>query len=187
MSYKALHLELDEHVILEVRKHWIVFVGQALALLFIAALPFVLFVVLKTFVPTLLNINNINFFGNKSALFLFLYTLWVLFLWISFFIGWTKYYLDVWYVTEKRIIIIEQKNLFHREISNLRFDKVQDVTLDIEGFIPTLLKFGNIRVQTASENNQEFFMSIVRHPEEVSRIIFSHQNKSSDNKLSSNV
>ena len=184
MSYKALHLEPDEHVILEVRKHWIVFVGQALALLFIAILPPVLFVLMETFVP---NLPNINFFGNKSALFLFLYTLWLLFLWIYFFIEWTRYYLDVWYVTEKRIIVIDQKDIFHREVSNLRFDKIQDITLEVHGFIPTFLKFGNIRVQTASENSQEFYMNSVRHPEVVRKIIFSHQNKSGDVKPFSSV
>ncbi|MFA5889132.1 MAG: PH domain-containing protein [Candidatus Paceibacterota bacterium] len=177
MLYKALHLESDEHVVFEVRKHWIVFVGYATVLLFAALLPIILFKIVEIFIPEFF---NINFYGNKYALFLFFYTLWLLFLWISFFVEWTKYYLDVWYVTEKRIIIIDQKNIFHREVSNLRFDRIQDVTLDVQGFIPTFLKFGNIRVQTASENSQEFNMTTVRHPEEVRRIIFSHQNKVGD-------
>ncbi|HBD24808.1 MAG: hypothetical protein A2566_00075 [Candidatus Zambryskibacteria bacterium RIFOXYD1_FULL_40_13] len=174
MLYRALHLEPEEKVVLEVRKHWIVFFGQAIVLLFVAILPTLILVLVKKFVPGLL---QAGFLENKSAVFIFLYTLWILFLWISFFVEWTKYYLDVWYVTEKRIIIIDQKNLFHREVSNLRFNKIQDVTLEVQGFISTLLKFGNIRVQTASEDSKEFNMTSVRHPEEVRRIIFGHQNK----------
>jgi uncharacterized membrane protein YdbT with pleckstrin-like domain len=177
MLYKALHLESDEHVIFEVRKHWIVVAGYALALLFAAILPFIILVATEKFIPAF---SDLDFFGNRVALFLFLYTLWVLFLWISFFVHWTKFYLDVWYVTEKRIIVVEQKTLFHREVSNLLFDKIQDVTLDAEGFIPTLLGFSDVRVQTASEDNKEFIMTTVRHPEEVRRIIFSHQNKSAE-------
>jgi uncharacterized membrane protein YdbT with pleckstrin-like domain len=174
MAYDALHLGSDEHVVFEVRKHWIVFVGYALVFLFTAILPIMLFITIRIFIPQLL---SINLYGNKTALFLFFYSLWLLYLWISFFIEWTKFYLDIWYVTEKRIIVIEQTGLFYRKVSNILFDKVQDVTLDINGFIPTLLKFSDIRVQTASEDNKEFIMTAVRHSEEVRRIIFSHQNK----------
>jgi len=184
MKYKALHLESDEHVILEVRKHWIVFIGHALTLSFFAVFPPFVLPYVEEFFPTS---ADINISGNLPALLLFLYLLWVLFLWISFFIEWTKYYLDVWYVTGRRIIIVDQKDIFHREVSNIRFEKVQDVTLDVDGFIPTLLKFGNIRVQTASENSQEFYMNSVRHPEVVRKIIFSHQNKIGDNKFNNGV
>lgn len=177
MLYKALHLEQDEKVILEVRKHWIVFMGYVFALFFAAVFPIIFVVLYKTFIPNLF--INTEITGNKVALAYFFYFLWLLFLWVSLFIEWTKYYLDVWYVTEKRIIIVDQKNIFHREISNVRFEKIQDVSLEVQGFISTLLKFGNIRVQTASENSQEFYMNSVRHPEVVRKIIFGHQNKNS--------
>ncbi len=173
MKYDVLHLEPDEHVILEVRKHWIVFLGSAMGLLLSALLPFLLFTIFKIFLPDVL---NISFPGNGFALFLFFYTLWLLALWLSFFVGWTKYYLDVWYVTEKRIIVVDQRNIFDRGISNLRFDKIQDVTVDIRGFIPTLLHFGNIKVQTAGEDNYDFSMTTVRNPEDVRRVIFSQHN-----------
>lgn len=179
MSYKQLHLEEGESVILEVRKHWIVFVGQATALLFSALLPFILLTLAKMFK---ISLPQFDIPGNVSALFLFFYLLWLLALWILFFLDWTKYYLDVWYVTEKRIIAIDQRKIFYREVSNLRFDKIQDVTIDVHGFIPTLLNFGNIQVQTASEDSTEFFMSSVRHPENVRKIIFAQQNKIADNK-----
>lgn len=183
MSYKTLHLEDGENVIIEVRKHWIVLIGYALILVFVSFLPIIGFVFLKSFYPDLF--ININIDGDKESLMLFFYTLWILFLWISFFIEWTKYYLDVWYVTEKRIIIVNQKDIFYREVSNVRFEKVQDITLEVQGFISTLLKFGNIRVQTASENSQEFFMNSVRHPEVVRKVIFSHQNKTNNNNYGS--
>ena len=174
MSYKQLHLDDGENVIFEVRKHWIVFVGQAITLLFSALLPFILFTLAKMFnFP----IPELDIPGNESALFLFLYLLWLLALWVLFFLDWTKYYLNVWYVTEKRIIAIDQKRIFDREVSNLRFDKIQDVTIDVHGFIPTLLGFGNIRVQTASEDSKEFYMKSVRHPENLRKIIFTQQNK----------
>ena len=182
MLYKALDLEPNEKVIIEVRKHWIVFAGYALILVFGAILPVVVFAALKIFIPQIFAINL-----PINSLFLFLYSLWLLFLWILFFVQWTTFYLDVWYVTEKRIIIIDQKSLFHREVSNLTFDKIQDVTLEVNGLISTMLKFSDIRVQTASEDNKEFIITTVRHPEEVREIIFNHQNKSSPAEMSSGV
>ncbi len=174
MSYENLHLDSQETVILEVRKHWIVFVGIAAGLFSATILPLVVFVLLKIFAPTLM---VFSLPGNDAAFYTFLYTLWLLFMWVLFFIDWTKYYLDVWYVTEKRIIAVDQKNIFHREVSNLRFDKIQDITIGVRGFIPTMLDFGDVRVQTASEDNLEFVLSTVKRPENVRKVIFERQNR----------
>lgn len=177
MSKDVLHLESDEHVILEVRKHWIVFVGYTISLLFSAALPFIVFVIFKFIFPQII---NLNIPGNSTALFIFFYTLWLLFLWISFFVSWTKYYLDVWYVTEKRIIAVEQRTIFNRGISNLRFDKIQDVTIDVKGFVATVLNYGSIKVQTAGEDNYDFSMDTVKDPENVRKVIFNQHNEIGD-------
>ncbi len=178
MSYKALNLDPDEHVILEVRRHWFIFFVHAIGLFFCAFIPFMFFTLIEFLAPQL--ISNISIPGNSSAFFLFLYTLWLLVLWISFFIDWTKYYLDVWYVTEKRIVAIDQRHIFNRGISNLRFDKIQDVTIEVKGFIATFLNFGNIKVQTASEDNYDFSMATVRNPERVRKVIFDQHNKNSE-------
>ncbi len=179
-DFKNLHLDPGEHVILEVRKHWIVFAGIAVSMLFAMILPLAVFVAVKIFMPQVFNVINFPESFNVSAFVLFFYCLWVLFLWASFFVQWTKYYLDVWYVTEKRIIDISQKKIFDREISNLRFDKIQDITIDVRGFIPTFLGFGNIKVETASEEGFDFVMNTVRHPDEVRRVIFSQHNEIGD-------
>jgi hypothetical protein len=182
MNYSSLHLDQDEHVILEVRKHWIVFLSDVLAFIMGAILPLCIFVAAKIFFPSVLQkiIPFIVLPGNVYALILFFYILWILFLWLTFFIEWTKYYLDVWYVTEKRIIGIKQDKIFSREISNLRFDKIQDVTIDVRGFISTVLHFGNIKVQTAGEDNYDFRMSTVRNPDEVRKVIFNKHNEIGD-------
>ncbi len=177
MANDVLHLEADEHIIFEVRKHWIVFVGYAFSLFFSAIVPFILFFIYNTFSPKL---PTINIPGNINALFIFLYCIWFLFLWVSFFLNWTKYYLDVWYVTEKRIIAVDQRRIFDRGISNLRFDKIQDVTIDVRGIIPTFLNYGNVKVQTAGEDNYEFSMSNVKDPENVRKIIFNQHNEIGD-------
>lgn len=173
-TYKNLHLDQGESVILEVRKHWIVFVGVASGFLFAGLLPLIIFTGFKVFVP---GIFSVDLPGDGVSLFLYLYLLWILSLWILFFIDWTKYYLDVWYVTEKRIIAVDQKSIFHRGMSNLRFDKIQDITVDVHGFIPTMLDFGNVKVQTAGQDSMDFYIKSVRHPQEIRKVIFGRQNK----------
>lgn len=169
MKYNALHLEDGENVILEVRRHWIVFVANGLLMLFMGVVPFLGFVILEYFLPQAL---GFTFSGSHFWFFTYAYSLWLLLLWISFFSQWTKYYLDVWYVTERRIIIIDQKRLFHREVFNVRFDRIQDVSIEVNGIISTFLGFGNVRVQTASEDSADLYLSTVRRPDEVKKVIF---------------
>jgi len=177
-NYDLLHLDQDEHVILEVRRHWIVFLGNIISFVFFSVLPVILYILAHIFsVPFIDQLSQ----GPIIKIITILYLVWVLSLWLSFAITWTKYYLDVWYVTEKRIIDVEQKRIFHREVSNLRFDKIQDVTLEVRGFIATWLDFGNVKVQTAAEDSKDFYMTYVSRPEEVKRVIFMQHNIVGDN------
>jgi hypothetical protein len=170
-DYEVLHLDQNEKVILEVRRHWIVFLNEIILFIFaVFSLP-VLYFLTEKFLPFFINIIDKNI-----KIVLFFYILWILTFWIALFLRWTKYFLDVWYVTETRIVDVEQKRIFHRGISNIRFDKIQDVSIEVKGFIATFLDYGDIKVQTASENSQDFFMGSVSKPEEVKRIIFAQHN-----------
>jgi len=123
--------------------------------------------------------EQLHFVLENSALFLalFVYTLWVLLLWVLFFVQWTNYYLDVWYVTNKRIIDIDQKGIFHRQISNIRFDKIQDVSVEVKGIVATFFDFGDIHVQTASEDSKGFFIRHAAYPEVAKKVIFNQHHK----------
>lgn len=70
-------------------------------------------------------------------------------LWSIFFVMWTNYYLDVWVITNHRVVDIEQFSLFSRDVSEFRLDRIQDITIEVKGLIPTILNFGNLHVQTA--------------------------------------
>ena len=87
----------------------------------------------------------------------FFYFLWLLTTSFAFFIFWTDYVLDIWIVTNKRIIDIEQIGLFKRETSSVRLENIQDVTCNIHGLIPTILHYGEINLQT-SGTEKEFIL-----------------------------
>lgn len=177
-----LYLDPGEHVLLEVRRHWFVFVSQAVLHTVAALIPFVLY---KAMVPLIGFSIPVN--PHEKGLVIFLYALWLLSIWISFFVQWTKYYLDVWYVTEKRIIDVEQKRLFSRTISNLRFDKIQDITITVSGILATFLDIGDIHVQTAAENSGDFTMRLAGNPEKIRSFIFAQHNMASEKSTSSSI
>jgi signal transduction histidine kinase len=83
-----------------------------------------------------------------------------LFVWLFFFFSFIDYYLDIWIITNERIINIEQQGFFSRTISEQRLFRIQDVTSEVEGFFPTVLKFGNVYVQTAAEKERFSFEQI---------------------------
>lgn len=73
---------------------------------------------------------------------------------------WIDYFFDVWIITNERIINIEQKGLFVRTVSELKFSRIQDVTSEVSGMIPTILNFGDVKIQTASEEDMFLFRHV---------------------------
>jgi uncharacterized membrane protein YdbT with pleckstrin-like domain len=143
---KPLNLDSDETILLVLHRHWF-----SLAKEFIAIGGFFLF---GTFI--FLSRNILSPYIDTDIIIplgRFLFSLYALFTIAFFFAVWINYYLDVWIVTNKRIIDLEQHGLFNREISEFLIGRVQDVTVETPGFIPTMLDFGNMTIQTAGEKN----------------------------------
>jgi membrane protein YdbS with pleckstrin-like domain len=109
---------------------------------------------------------HINFEGSLTAFLISIYAFWLLICWIIGFIYWTNFYLDIWIITNKRLIDIEQHSLFKREVSILELNKIQDITSEVKGILATLLNYGNINVQTAG-SDKNFFISDIEKPNEV--------------------
>lgn len=64
------------------------------------------------------------------------------------------YYLDITIVTNDRILDIEQKGIFGRQISELDLSRIQDVNSEIKGIFPTIFNYGLVEVQTAGDEAQ---------------------------------
>ena len=106
----------------------------------------------------------------------FMRSLFFTFLWLLFFAIWIDYYFDVWIVTSERIINIEQKGLFTRVVSELELEKIQDVTTDVRGVIPTFLNYGHLLIQTAGERERFIFRN-VPDPYKIKDMIMKLQNE----------
>ncbi len=50
-------------------------------------------------------------------------------------------------------------------------------TVEVRGIVATFLKFGDLHVQTASEDSRNFLLKNAARPEEIRKIIFEMHNK----------
>ncbi|MDD4901414.1 MAG: PH domain-containing protein [Patescibacteria group bacterium] len=93
-----------------------------------------------------------------------------LFIWLFSFFSFIDYYLDVWLITNERIIDVRQEGFFSRTVSELKLFQIQDVTSELQGFFQFIFKYGDVHVQTAAEVGR-FVFSQVPNPEKVRDII----------------
>ncbi len=161
-----LHLQEGEQIDIKARKHWFLLFRDLFGILIVFIIPFALWKYLTSQIGTTLPTLNLN-------LLLFISSVWTLIIWAKLFGIWTDYYLDIWIVTDRRIVNIDQKGLFSREVSTLRMERIQDVTLEVHGIVATVLGFGNVHVQTAGES-EEFLIKGINNPERVKRKILEH-------------
>ena len=164
-----IKLKDNEKVLITVRKHWIVFAMETLAIIFCALMPLFLAIILLAISEP---IQSTKLFYIIS----FLYSLWIIFMWLWFFLSWTDYYLDALIITDQQIIYIDQRGLFSRETSSFDINKIQDVTVDVHGFFATIFDFGDLHIQTASEQ-RKFIIHNATDPHKAKEIIL----KNSDN------
>jgi len=95
---------------------------------------------------------------------------------VALFLMFADYYLDVWMVTNERLVFVELRGLFSRKVSSVNYRNIQDVSAEVKGIIPTLLNYGNLQVQTAGEFH-EFIFKDVPHPYELKDKILSLHNE----------
>jgi uncharacterized membrane protein YdbT with pleckstrin-like domain len=112
---------------------------------------------------------------DKNIFYLLESFLWLIY-WLALFIVWINFYLDVWIVTDNRVVNIEQLNLFSRHISELKHSKIQDVTSEVQGLLPTLFGYGNVYIQTAG-NKQRFVFKQIPESTDTRNIIMKLQKR----------
>jgi hypothetical protein len=117
-----------------------------------------LWVVQRRFFPELF-LDPTSFGNIVIALTFSAYLLFVL---QQFFTSWVEYALDVWVVTNLRVMNIDQRTLFHRRVSELALYNIQDVTSETKGPLATFLGYGTIVVETAGEQEHFVFPNLPR-------------------------
>ncbi|OHA20573.1 MAG: hypothetical protein A2849_03120 [Candidatus Taylorbacteria bacterium RIFCSPHIGHO2_01_FULL_51_15] len=168
-----IKLEEGESIEYVARRHWLLFLGEVAFLALLALAPLCLFLI----PPSVISVLSEVFAPAEISLrlFFFLWSLWMLFLWMALTLFWTNYYLDVWILTNHRIVDVEQIGLFNRKVSSFRFDQIQDATVKVSGLLATLIDFGTVEIRTAS--NESFGFQGVARPNYLKNRILSEQHR----------
>lgn len=164
-------LNPGEYVVAQVRRHPLLFIFESLFLVFFIIVPLIIFAFLSGF-GQYLN-------GEVFYLFTFFYSLILIFVLISFMTIFTNFYLDILIITSEKIIDIDQKRFFSREVATLMLENIEDIKVNVDGIIPSFLDYGDMTIQTSAEA-REFVIKGIPHPDETKRLIFDLHSKEVD-------
>ncbi len=111
----------------------------------------------------------INFSYSNPILFLILFIGFLISIGWGFYL-WICWTLDIYIITDQRIIDMERKGLFSKRVAEASYDKIQDISYEIKGFFPTLFNFGDILIQTAGAV-ESVKLDQVANPPEICNLI----------------
>lgn len=162
MLFEKIHLENTEKVLKVVRKHWFVIVAELFSILIVALLPFAGLFALS-FLPDEIKPFSLASFETLQVV-LFAIAAWIFISFITGFMIWTNYYLDVWIITDRRIIYVDQRSFFNRNVSMFRLERLQDIEIKTVGILQTFLNYGSLSAQTAGHFESNFKSSGLPDP-----------------------
>lgn len=131
-----------EDIILIVRQDIAVLVIRLIATAFLFGAILLIKFLAAFIIPSQLEIiiNLINFFVSFAGLVLLL----------SFLRFLHNFYLSMQLVTNDRVIDIDQRGIFKREVNELAIKNIQDVTYKQNGILQSMLGYGEVIIKTAS-------------------------------------
>lgn len=148
---ETIPLHPTERIKFMLRRHAITFVPKVLLALVLLLAPLV--------IGALFEAGPLAdpFWGPVLILLWSGYTLLILTFFHALFVD---YYLDLWVVTNDRILDIHQSGLFKRTVAELDLKQVQDVTSKTIGVFGTFFNYGDVSIQTAGAKEKFSFQNI---------------------------
>lgn len=155
--------EREKEIVIFARRHWASFLGQFILSFLLLLIPIIILLIIYIVSGGFGVFHGV--LNNFLVLILSAYYLVV----ITFiFVAWLSFYYNCYIITRLEIIEIIQIGFFGRKISQLSMLRVQDVTSSIEGLLPTYFSYGDVLIETASEQKEPFVLCSVPDPQEIS-------------------
>jgi len=154
----------DEEVIFLLRRDISVLLFHVALYVVISILPFGAYWFINTFFQNLLSDPAVIPVLNLILVGFYM------FVWLFFYRGFLDYFLDVWIVTNHRILNIELEGLFKRTVTEVKLFRIQDVTTEQTGLLAHFLNYGDVYIQSAGTRQRVVFEQ-VPNPNKVARQI----------------
>lgn len=165
-----------EKVLMVVHKHPIVYVKLMVAFAVVVVLPIILFSLFFFSAYPATEYYDASLIVGISISLYFLYGL------LLACIKWIDEEFDVFIITSDRLIDVTQLSFLRRTVTSTPLEQIQDTTGEIHGFLPTILQYGNITVQTAAGDASNINIDRISDPEGVARKIldWTHRKKTGE-------
>jgi hypothetical protein len=144
-------LKSYERIEMVIHRHPVFLLRNILLLVVLVTIPAGIVMMLMHFNSTIASNPIILAIGGVLG------SIYFLGIWLFFFSLTLDYYLDIWVLTNDRLISVEQQGLFSRVVSETDLWLIQDVTSEIKGIPATIFGYGNLHVQTAAEQARFHF------------------------------
>lgn len=153
MPIQLENLRTWEKVDSVIRRHWIVF-----AMIWVYAIGWV-------FLTGVLFVTM----WNNAFTWILLIVFWMYYS-MFLYISWLNHELDLFVITNNRVICIEQKSFLNRAVGECTLDKIQEVSIETKGFFANILDYGTVTLKTAWSTTN-FDMTFSPRPMQSSRYI----------------
>jgi len=166
------HRKPNEKIIYLLHRHWFVLARIIFSYIILALIPLAAYFFIRKELNGILE-------NEAAAIFLNLLVFsFYLFWWLLFYHSFLDYFLDIWIVTNHRVINIEQRSMFNRVVAEHRLFRIQDVVSHQKGILATFFNYGEIHIQTAGSEKVVVFEQ-VSNPHyiarEIHRLIENHK------------
>jgi hypothetical protein len=155
-------MQEGEQVIKICRRHWIYLWPNVVLHLIAAVLPVVLLYVLLDALDVLE--------GVVASAFWVVAAVYLVYWLVRLALDWYHYHNDLWVITNQRLIDSYRRHPFDMTISTADLVNVQDMSVERNGILRTMLDYGDIICQTASID-QDFKISGVPNPRETQALV----------------
>ena len=169
-----IEFQPNETILCSARKHWLIFALESAGLVLGVIFPVGIIIITKLSAPDFIQYTLGTKIFYQTAI--FLTAAWWLIMFIIFAAMFTNYYLDIFIVTNQRVIDIEQLGLFARDVTSAPLQNIEDIKVEIVGILPSLLDFGNLHIQTAGAT-REIVIYGVRGPNKLRNSIITAHTK----------
>jgi len=188
-AFLYLNLHPDEKIHYVVRHHWAGFLGTLGLVLGMALVPIVILFISGALIGQGL--------GNVLPMVVLFVSGFFVFLLTFLFGAWINYYYDIVFITNQRILNVDQRGLLSRTTSELGLQEVQNVSAQVEGFLQTTFNYGTLIIETAGAGTSDdpnrpglqgyFTVQDLPDPNRLARIIIElhHQAEADDDPNSS--
>lgn len=129
--------------------------------------PYIFFFLLLLVAPFGLNLlisgsSLIQYFQSQIGFVVSVFGISIYYLscFLFFYTNFVTFHLDMWIVTNDRLLDMAQKSLFHRTVSEVDLYQIQDASSEVHGLFPSIFNYGNIILQTAGPVPKFVFRSV---------------------------